>query len=698
MGGRRAQLGFTLLLVGLNLVALNVLLGGWTGARVDLTEEGVFSISPATKRILRSLEEEVTIYGYFSERTHVKLAPLVPELVDLLEEYRAVSGGKVHVEILDPGDDDAIAQEAADRYGVQSTPFRLESKYETGIVNAYFALVVRYGDRYERYGFGDLIEVDPLPDGDVDVRLRNPEYDLTRAIKKVVYGFRGAHELFARLEGGATLHAFVSESALPDVFAEVPAALREAAAQLEEASGGKFSYVEANPAEDPEAQQQLRRWGLPPLSLGLFGDGGEFWLYAVLESPGDRLEQIVLTGESVSAAAIREAIENALRRATPGFLTTVGLSLPEPLQLPPQLQMQMGRPPREYEELRAALEEEYETRDVDLAGGAPVPSDVDVLLVVKPEGLSDEAVWQLDQYLMRGGRVVLLNGKYSANLGAQGLTVAPVDSGLDDWLAHHGLRVEETLVLDDRNRPLPIPELRNTALGVVRTWTMEPYPYLVEVRDDGFPNANVTASLDAVGIYWGSPIVVEEPDGDAAEADDDGTPPPPEVLPLLRSSERSWTDDDTARAATIGYEVPEEGLGPRTLGVALSGSFESAFAGSGPPPGVEDAFALRRSPETRLVLIGDADFVNDFVARSLQQTEGGFFVENLRFVQNLIDWTTLDRDLATIRGRGLVSRRLERLEPSAEAWIEAVNYAVPVALLALLGAWIAHRRRAGAAS
>ena len=81
-------------------------------------------------------------------------------------------------------------------------PFRLESKYESGIVNAFFALVVKYGDQYVRYGFEDLIRVDPTPDGDIDVRLRNLEYDLTRAIKKVVYGFRSAGELFERVERG----------------------------------------------------------------------------------------------------------------------------------------------------------------------------------------------------------------------------------------------------------------------------------------------------------------------------------------------------------------------------------------------------------------------------------------------------------------------------------------------------------------
>ena len=92
---RVLSLGLTLVLVALNLVALNYLISGWTGARIDMTENRMFSISSTTRRLLGSLNEDVTIYGYFSKRTHPKLAPLVPEIVDVLSEYRAVSRGRV---------------------------------------------------------------------------------------------------------------------------------------------------------------------------------------------------------------------------------------------------------------------------------------------------------------------------------------------------------------------------------------------------------------------------------------------------------------------------------------------------------------------------------------------------------------------------------------------------------------------------
>lgn len=702
---RLTSLILTIVLVALNLIALNYLVASWSSARIDLTEEGLFSISPATKRLLAGVDENLTIYGYFSKRTHPKLAPLIPELNDLLDEYRAVSGGKVQVEILDPGESEEIEEEAADRFGVQSTPFRLASKYEAAIVNAYFAIVVKYGDQYVRYGFEDLIEIEATPDGDIDVSLRNPEYDLTRAIKKVVYGFRSTNELFDRTDGVVKLTAIWTPDALPEMFSETPETVRKAVAELKEAAGDRLVFEEIDPTGDEPLKQELyQRYGARPMSLGLFGEE-EFYLYALLDVGGS-LEQIVLSGE-VTAAGFRETVEDALRRRTPGFLKTVGVVTSDAPEIPPQLRMQMQMPPQpppEFQEVKSVLGQDYEVRNVDLGADTGVPSEVDVLLVLKPTNLGEIEIYNLDQYLMRGGRIVLCSGNYSANFNASGLSLAPIETGLEDWLAHYGVTIDQTLVLDDRNQPMPIPEIRSTPFGTMRTWTLAPYPYLVQVREDGFRNSEITASLDAVGIYWGSPLQIDED----ATAD-------LEVMPILESSDRSWTNDDLAATALVDYEVPSEGTEPHLLAVALSGRFKSYFAerpvpGQGPDeegdsgsegaaeaeeeaPEPPSRVALQESPETRLIVIGDAEFLSDFVARALATVDGGFFIENLRFAQNLIDWAGLDNEMLGIRARGLVSRRLERVGKGEEVFIETVNYVVPAVLLAALGAYLHWRRR-----
>jgi ABC-2 type transport system permease protein len=702
----RFSLGLTLILLAANLVAFNALVAGWTGLRLDFTEEGIYSITPATKRILSSLDEDVLLFGYFSQRTHPKLAPLVPQIEDLLEEYAALSRGRVKVEIADPGENELAEQEANDRFGVESTPFRLASKYETGIVNAYFAIVVQHADQYVRYGFDDLIEVERLPDGDVDVRLRNLEYDLTRAVKKVVYGFRSTAELFDRIDDPVRFTVIVTPDVLPEILSEVPEAIRAAAGELKEKGGEKFEFEEIDPTGDEALQQQLvTRYGAQPMRLGLFSDA-TFYLYGFLQV-GDRMEQFNLVSEGITTAAIREAVETSLRRQTPGFLKTVGVVAPG-MDLPPevmaQLQMQgrFQQPPPEFQQVKQYLGVEYEVQDVELDAEDGVPTNVDVLLVLKPKDLSERAVYNLDQYLMRGGRVVLCAGGFEPQFGSTELQVMPVESGLDDWLAHYGISLGDQLVLDDRNQPLPIPEVRRTLLGNLRTWVLKPYPYLVEVREEGLVNRQITARLDAVGIYWGSPVLVNG----------DEIPEGLESTEILRSSARSWTSGNLAQVRFSDYTVPPaEQLASQPLAVAMSGRFPSYFAGRGAPgseiaseptaeEGEEEAeeearaeVPLELSPETRLVVVGNAAFLSDFVASILAQASGGFFGQNLAFVQNLIDWTNLDNDLISIRARGGAARHLSRMERRTEVGIETVNYLLPMVALLLLGFYRLWQRR-----
>ena len=709
LGRNRSALVLSVVLVGLNLIAFNILVSGWSRARIDLTEDRLFSISDATRRILDGIEGEVTIIGYFSERTHPKLAPLVPEIADLLDEYAAISRGKVHVEMIDPGEDREAEEEAGSRFGVSSTPFEFSSKYETGIVNAYFALVVKYGDQYERYSFSDLIDVVPLPDGDIEIKLRNLEYDLTRAIKKTVSGFRGTAAVFSQIEGPVKFTTFISKDSLPELFQDVPQALATAVSELSEAGGEKFLYEDFDPSKDEQvADRAYREYGVRPMSLGLFSDAS-FYLQGFLEVSG-QVEQIVLIDEGVSAAKIREAIEASLRRHTPGFLKTVGIVAPQP-SIPPELMMQyqmQGRmppqPPPEFEQVKQALRGEYEVRQVDL--DSSVPAKIDTLVVVKPSELSERAVYNLDQYLMRGGRIIICSGQFDVDLSARGLNVRPLSSGLDEWLAHFGVTIEKTLVLDDQNQTLPIPEVRQTPLGMVRTWSMAPYPYLVEVRGEGFVNRQIAGRVAAMGIYWGSPIKVEIEEGSEWSAED-----------VLRSSDRSWLSDDTTQVSRLDYVVPEEEAKAHTLAVSLSGRFESYFKDRAIPSAENDAddepvvegeessevsatdeVALERSPDTRLVVIGNAAFLSDFVATALGRLEGGYFAENLGLMKNLIDWANEDNDMLDIRARGVTPRRLDRLDPATEVSLEVFAYALPTLLLLLFGfARLWKRRHAGLA-
>ena len=90
---------------------------------------------------------------------------------------------------------------------------------------------------------------------------------------------------------------------------------------------------------------------------------------------------------------------------------------------------------------------------------------------------------------------------------------------------------------------------------------------------------------------------------------------------------------------------------------------------------------------------GNAEFLSDFVAQALGNLDGGFFVQNLRFLENSIDWMTLDNDMMEIRGGTTLSRKLRRTEKGTQLGIEAANYLIPAVLLLLLASLRVWRRR-----
>ncbi|MCX7902369.1 MAG: Gldg family protein, partial [Burkholderiaceae bacterium] len=91
----------TAALLALNALAANFWLHPLHIIRLDLTAGGQYTLSEATRTYLRQVQEPLLIRGYFSANTHPLLAPLVPQLRDLLQEYAVAGGERVRVEFID---------------------------------------------------------------------------------------------------------------------------------------------------------------------------------------------------------------------------------------------------------------------------------------------------------------------------------------------------------------------------------------------------------------------------------------------------------------------------------------------------------------------------------------------------------------------------------------------------------------------
>ncbi|MGE5155705.1 MAG: Gldg family protein, partial [Bdellovibrio bacteriovorus] len=374
VGHRR--LGLVTALVAANLLAGNLWLNQIDGARADLTQGRIYTISDATRTYLGQLQEPLLIRGYFSAETHPLLAPLVPQIRDLLKEYEVAGKGRVRVELVDPADHPDLEREAGEQYGVRPVAFQTATKYQAGVVNSYFDLVVKYGDQFEHLGFQDLIEVKVQGETDLDVRLRNPEYDITRSIKKVLYGYQGGGDLFSGLPHPVRLLAYVSgPESLPEPLPALSADLESLLKDLESRSKGRFSFSVQDPGADPALAQQIdERFGFQPLVIGLL-DPKPFYFYLALES-GERAEPLPLP-ESLDKAGLERAIEAGIKRFAPGVLRTLAIYTPPSAEPNP---FGMGGQDPAYRLLQESLREGFDLVETDLRSGQ-VPEQSDLLLV-----------------------------------------------------------------------------------------------------------------------------------------------------------------------------------------------------------------------------------------------------------------------------------------------------------------------------
>lgn len=700
----RARL-VTMALVGANALAANVWLTPMTSLRMDLTTSGRFGLADSTRNIVKQLEEPLTISAYISQETHPLLAPLVPQVKDALREYELAGDGRVKVEVVDPATNEPLQEEINQQYGVKTVPFRIQSRMEDKVVNSYFHLVVKYGDEYEVLGFDELIEVHAT-ESDVDVRLKNLEYDLTRAIKKVSQGFQSLESAFAGMSPDVkvTLTAYVTKGTLPDEFKEIPERVSKVAKELAEKSGGHFVYDEKDPDAEAGLKEELaRKYGFKPMAADLFGEQ-TFYMHLLVQS-GDRLERI-FPREGLSEADIKSTIEAAIKRATPGFLKTVGLMTAKPEnnfnpQLPPQFQ-QPQKPPK-YRAIEQMFSAEYTFKRVEGEDGY-IPDDVDVLIVAQPGKLTDKQQFALDQYLMKGGKVVALAGAYAIDVDREGLKAEKADASLLDLLKNYGVEVDDAFVMDPQNARFPVPVREQRGMFVLERIELMPYPFFPDIRQEGFKEGHMAlAGVPSIAMTWASPLKVTAKEGVTSET-------------LLQTSKETWLNE-SADLQPDFQKFPQGGFGapadaPRAaqpVAVTLGGTFTSAFANK-PSPVFEKAAAaqagdkkgdatgrtLKESlPDARLVVVGSSEFASDLVAQLGQQMGGGAYRGNMVLVRNLVDWAMEDTDLLQIRSAGAFAWTLRT--PSADEWSygtwEKTIYGVAFGIWAALVAMALTRRR-----
>ena len=162
-------------------------------ARADLTEDGLYTLSDASKRIVAGLDKPLVIKAYFSPDLQAPFHTFEQRVRDLLEEYRAFSKGSLTYEVANPDDTEEDKDEAAG-FGIQPIQITHRGATRAEVRKVYMGVAFVHRDKQEV-----LARLQPG---------QNLEYEFTQAIKRVTtdegkktLGLLGGHGELIDMQG-----------------------------------------------------------------------------------------------------------------------------------------------------------------------------------------------------------------------------------------------------------------------------------------------------------------------------------------------------------------------------------------------------------------------------------------------------------------------------------------------------------------
>ena len=172
---RRLRLGTVFLAFATIVVNL---FGRHIGGRLDLTPGNSFTLSRATRQLLRTLPDLVTLKLFASAALPPEVAFLKRDVDDLLNDYRAAGRGKVKLVIADPASDSAAMKEAR-TLGIPPVQFNVLGQAELQVKEGYLGLAIRHADGVKTIPFVQQ-------SNDLEYRLTSDIRALTHPEKTVI--------------------------------------------------------------------------------------------------------------------------------------------------------------------------------------------------------------------------------------------------------------------------------------------------------------------------------------------------------------------------------------------------------------------------------------------------------------------------------------------------------------------------------
>lgn len=319
--------------------------------------------------------------------------------------------------------------------------------------------------------------------------------------------------------------------------------------------------------------------------------------------------------------------------------------------------------------IQEVLGRQYGVEEIDLSSGKPINVDeFPVVVVVAPTApLDDRDKFELDQYVMNGGRLLILEDLLK--LGSNSPVLTKTESNLNTFLENYGITVETKVLLDESFTP------------IISGFDQITYPYWVLATDEGI-NSEIPPlnTLQASTFLWANPLTKTEKDGIS-------------YTDLITTTNLAW--EESGDFINIDFkEFAPSDQKKYTISYLVEGKIESAFKDKDIPALTDLSKSDVRTDENkkidstdnfRLVVFGDSDFVSDSFINANEQNPVLFL--------NLVDWLANSNDLSSIRAKGVTTRPLEAIDNDKKTIYKTVNSAGLPVFITLVGITYLKRRK-----
>lgn len=466
--------------------------------------------------------------------------------------------------------------------------------------------------------------------------------------------------ILGRLDDTLTLTYYISGQ-VPTWF-EVPKRdMLDKLREIETASKGRIVLVTVDPTSNKELRERLANAEVDVSDVSKDEVKWSKLITAVEITYKDKPKQMIPT---IGAPEQLEfAIGSKILEMTVAKKPQIAVMAPP---APPQMPQGMGRQQGNgYEWLSMGQwqgedSKKFDIKPIDLTESNKIPDNTSLLVMIRPNNLTERQRYEVSKYLASGGKVVMIASPFKME-SQFGWKVEKQVTGLEDYLKEIGVSFNQDFLADNSNLRMPI-EL-NQFTGEVKYARI---PLFVKILGENIDQESVLTRL-MPGLLMPFPAEIKI-DGDVTQRNGMN------VRVLARTSKQSWTIPytDAFQPDKVTYdERTQQFTGSKNVFVMLTGQFPFPYEGKPIPPWVkpdnaapaltdkkDDVGKADKKPGTLVVCSSPEAFHLMYLS---DRNIGAQMQNNAALIVNMAETFSLGDDLVRIRAQRYESRSIDKL-------------------------------------